>query len=134
MTVVIQCVMNNGRIQPLQPEKIARFKDRHKQGESFEMILDDGQSSALSPLARKFHALRDEYASVNGYDNEHAKVELKALFGVTAPGDAPPVGRTGCVVEYHGKRVWLLSITDYSPEELERLVMSSQMALHEVTV
>lgn len=134
MTVVVQCVLNGERIQPLQPEKIARFKERHKQGESFDLILDDGQSSAASPLARKFHAVRDEYATVNGYDNDHAKVELKALFGVTAPADAPPVGRTGQVVEYHGRLLWQLSITDYSREELERLVASSEMALHEVSV
>lgn len=134
MTVVVECVQRGGRIVPLDQKKLARWKDKHADGQVYDMILDDGESSALSPLARKFHAIRDEYAAVNGYENEHAKVELKYLHGVWTQPDSIPVGRDGRLVEYHGEVLWFLSIREYTTEELQRLVAGSELALDEVSV
>lgn len=131
MTVVVECVQRGGKIVPLDQEKLKAWKKRHKDGEAYDLILDDGDSSGLSPLAKRFHAVRDEYAEVNGYTNDHAKVELKHLHGVTAP--TPPVGRTGRMVDYHGIIEWQLSIRDYTPEELRRLVSGSEIALQEAS-
>ena len=132
MTTVLACVQRGGKIRPLDQDKIKRWKAKHSEGELYDMILDDGESSALSPLARKFHAIRDDYAELNGYTNDEAKVELKHLHGVTAP--EPPVGRTGRMVDYHGVIEWQLSIRDYTSEELGRLVAGSELALHEASV
>lgn len=134
MTVVTQCVQRDGKIVPLEQYKLKKWKKKHSEGQIYDMILDDGESSALSPLAKKFHAVRDEYAAVNGYDNEHAKVELKFLHGVWTQPDSIPVGRDGRLVDYHGEVLWFLSIRDYAPEELERLVAGSELALQEASV
>jgi len=131
VTVVVECAQRKGKIVPLDQAKLERWKKRHREGEVYDMILSDYTSSALSPMAKKFHAIRDEYADMLGYDNEHAKIELKALHGVTAPADAPPEGRTGRVVEYHGRKIWLLSIRDYTLEELGRLVDGSELTYNE---
>lgn len=133
MTVMFDATVKAGRLVPLETKKIDRFKGAHE-GQVFTVVLDDGESSALSPLAKKFHAIRDEYAAVNGYENEHAKVELKFLHGVWTQPDSIPVGRDGRLVEYHGEVLWFLSIRDYSPEELERLVAGSDLALMEASV
>ncbi len=134
MTTVIQCVLDGGKIRPLEQNKIAKWKEAHKQGEPFEMVLDDGSSSALSPLALKYFAIRDEYAAANAYAKDYAHTELKKLFGVSYPEDAPPMGRRVRLVEYHGEKVWLLSIADYTREELGPLVDGATVALAEVSV
>ena len=134
MTLVVQCVQRGGKLVPLDARKIQRWKARHTEGQVCDLILDDYGSSALTPLAKKFHAIRDEYAALLGYDNDHAKIELKYLFGTWTELDAIPTGRTGRVVEYHGHRLWLLSIRDYTAEELQRLVAGSDLALQEVDV
>lgn len=134
MTTVITCVMDNGNIRPVDQDKIAKWKRAHKQGQVFEMILDDGENQALSPLAKKYFAIRDEYAAMNGYSKEHAHVELKAHFGVTSDVDAIPTGRLGRVVEYHGEQQWQCSVKDYDTEELRSLVMRTEQALVEASV
>lgn len=135
MTTVIQCVQRGGHIVPLDQSKIKRWKEKHSEGEVYEMILSDDESTGSTPLAKKFHAIRDEYASVNGYTNDEAKVELKYLHGVWASSAARiPVGRDGRVLEYHGRKLWFLSIRDYTTEELQRLVQGSELALSEAMV
>lgn len=134
MTVQIECTIRGGKILPLDQDKIRKWKERHKEGNVFDMFLDDGASSALTPLAKKYFATRDEYGAVNGYSNEEAHIELKALHGVIAAPDAVPVGRTGRVVDYHGTKMWQLSVRDMTSEELGRLVSGAEMALQEASV
>lgn len=134
MTIVIECVQRGGKIIPLDQQKIAKWKAKHKDGSVCDMILDDRSSSASSPLARKYFATRDEYAAINGYSAEYAHTELKALFGTQSSPNAIPVGRTGKVIEYHGRAIWLLSIRDYSHEELQRLVDRAEVAVAEASV
>ena len=131
MTVVVPCAMRNGRVLPLDRTRLDKWKAKHKEGDVFDMILDDGTSTGSTPMARKFHALRDEYAELNGYSNVHAKVELKFLHGVWCQPDSIPVGRDGRVVEYHGEMLWFLSIRDYTAEELSRLVRGSELVIQE---
>lgn len=134
MTSVVTCVQRGGKIVPLDQKKLDKWKKHHKEGEAYEMILDDGSSSALSPMGKKFHALRDEYAEINGYTNDAAKVELKYLHGVWTQPDDIPLGRDGRTLRYHGEVLWFLSIRDYTPEELQRLVAGSEMVIAEVSV
>lgn len=134
MTTVVECIMDNGKIRPLDQDKLGKWKEKHKQGQVFDMVLDDHENQAMSPLARKYFAIRDEYAALNGYSKEDAHVELKALFGVTTARDGAPVGRLGRVVNYHGNEMWQLSVKDYSVEELQSLVMRTEKALMEAGV
>jgi len=133
MTIVIPCVMHKGSIKPLDTSKLDQWKGAHKQGQHFEMVLSDSENQALTPLALKYFSIRDDYAAVNGYDKEHARRELEYLYGMTYPDNAPPTGRTVTRVDYHGYR-WFLSIKEYTPEELGRLVSGSDMALAEASV
>ena len=148
MTLILECTMRNGKVVPLDAAKVEKWKASHKDGEVFDMILDDGSSSALTPLAKRFFATRDEYARMNGLTNEHAKIELKHNYGVVYPIGAPPVGRlTRMIVEegvkelgdhlreiaYFTVRELQLSIVDYTHEELSRLVQGSEMALQEAS-
>lgn len=134
MTTVIECMQNAGRIHPLDTDKLAKWKEKHRDGDVFDMILDDGTSTAISPLAKKFHAIRDEYAAMLGYDKEHAKVELKYLHGVYTGETQAPIGRTGRLVDYHGRVLWFLSIRDYTTEELQALVAGSDLTLQEASI
>lgn len=84
-------------------------------------------------MARKYFATRDEYAKVNGYTNDHARIELEYLFGVTFPEDSPPKGPKVRLREYHGDTRWFMSITDYDKEALARLVQGSEMAVTEAS-
>jgi len=134
MTVIIKCVLHNGRIEPLEPIKIGKFKKKHVEGEMFDMILDDGRTNQGHPLFLKFHALRDEYADATGLDNEYAKQELKHLYGVTIPyteGFKPPT-RPGKFVEIYGAIEFQVSTRNYTTEELMRLVDGTECALAEV--
>jgi hypothetical protein len=134
---------------PLDQSKIKRWKEKHSEGEVYEMILSDDESTGSTPLAKKFHAVRDDYARVNGMTNDHAKIELKHNYGVVYPIGQPPTGRLvrlitetdvrelgGHIreVEYHDLRELQLSITDYTTEELQRLVQGSELALSEARV
>jgi hypothetical protein len=132
VTVILECTLRGGKVVPLDKAKIDKWKTSHREGAVFDMILSDATSTGQTALAKKFHAIRDEYAAINGYTNDFAKVELKVLHGVVAP-DAP-TGRTGRIVEYHGNLLWLLSIRDYTTEELQRLVQGSDLALQEASV
>ena len=135
MTSAIPCVMNNGRIVPLDPERLAKWKASHKQGEVFDMILDDGTSAARSPMALKYFAIRDEYMALNGYTKDEAHIELKHLFGVTYNEERPvPEGRRVRKVNYHGMEEWQLSIADYTTEELKPLVSGADKALAEAGI
>lgn len=134
MTVVIACAMNEGNIQPLDQNKLKHWKETHSQGEVFDMILDDGSSSALTPLAKRYFAIRDQYAEVNGYNKQYAHVELKHLFGVTFPYDNPPENRLVRLVDAYGEKEWQLSIKSYTADELRALVSGSEVALSEVSV
>ena len=133
MTTIIECTMRNGRVVPLDAAKVEKWKTSHKDGEVFDMILDDGSSSALTPLAKRFFATRDEYAQVNGYDTDYATIELKYLWGVRAQPEAIPEGRNGKIVHIYDELWWVLSIRDYTNEELSRLVQGSEMALQEAS-
>lgn len=133
MTVIIKCALHDGHIEPLEPEKIKKFKIKHVEGEMFDMILDDGRSNQGHPLFLKFHALRDEYADATGYDNEYAKQELKHMYGVIipySPGFTPPA-RGGKFVEIYGEIEFQVSTREYTTEELMRLVDGTECALSE---
>ena len=132
MTTVIECVMDNGGLRPLDQDKLREFKEAHKQGEHFEMILSDHTNQALSPMARKFFSVRDKYAKAAGYSKDYAHAELKHLFGVIRPLDGIPVGREGSVVEMYGELEWQLSIRDYDTDELATLLKGADHALMEV--
>ena len=134
MTSVILCVMDGGRIRPIDQDKLAKWKKAHKQGQAFEMILDDGESSALSAKAKKYFALRDEYADLGNHSIKHAHIELKHLHGFTRPVGLEPEGRLGRKVRYFDEEEWQLSIADYSEDELKRLLRGVQATLDEATV
>lgn len=129
MTVVVQCVLDGGAIRPLEPEKIAKWKDAHKQGEAFDLILSDEESRGQSAKKKLYFALRDEYAGMNGYSNSHAHVELKHFCGVTRPVEEIPEGRRGTVVHYYDIVEWQLSMTAYTDEEMDRLLPRVQAAV-----
>jgi len=134
VTTILSCVIRKGHFRPLNPERVKAWKDAHKEGEVFEMILDDGASSALSPMGRKYYATRDDYAALNGYNKDYAHIELKHLFGVTYPHDAPPQNRLVRLVDAYGELEWQLSVKDYTKEELMALVNGSDKALVEASV
>lgn len=134
MTTVVPCVLHKGTIKPLNQDRIAKWKAEHTDGQVFDMILDDGESIAMTPMARKYFAIRDDYAAVNGYSKDYAHVELKHLYGVTYPADAPIPGRLMRLVDAYGEKEWQVSITDYNKEELARLVSGADMALMEASV
>ena len=134
MTIQLECTIKDDRVIPLDPEKVRKWKDAHKPGEVFDMVLADSTSTALSPLAKRYFATRDEYAAINAYSKEWAHIELKALFGVSLPVDRIPTGRSGRVVDYHGERIWELSIRDYSADELRPLVDGATLAVAEAEV
>jgi hypothetical protein len=134
MTLQLTCTIKDDRVIPLDSEKVRKWKDAHADGEVFDMVLADSTSTALSPLAKRYFATRDEYAAVTGYTNECAHIELKWLHGVWCPPDEMPIGRSGRKVEYHGEEIWQLSIRDYSSDELRRLVDGATLRVAEAGV
>lgn len=134
VTSIISCVIRKGHFRPLNPERVKAWKDAHTEGEVFQMILDDGTSSALTPMARKYFATRDDYATLNGYTKPYAHTELKHLYGVTFPQDEPPENRLVRLVEAYGEFEWQLSVKEYNKEELMALVSGSDLALLEASV
>jgi len=134
MTTVIPCVMHHGGVKVLDMNRLNRWKEAHKQGEHFDMILEDGGSNALSPMAKKYYSIRDDYAHLNGYDKKYAHIELKYLFGVWYPYESPPKNRSVRLVEAYGELCWQLSLKEYDNDELAALVDLSQVALTEASV
>lgn len=85
-----------------------------------------------------FHKLRDLYASATGLDNNHAKVDLKLLYGVVFDIQGPadvykvPTDTPGEFVEIHGKLYWLKSEAAMTKEEHNRLIEGSERACLDV--
>lgn len=85
-----------------------------------------------------FHKLRDLYASAQGLDNNHAKVDLKLLYGVVIEIHGPkdiqsiPTETPGEFVEIYERLYWLKSEAAMTTEEHNRLIEGSERACLEV--
>jgi len=134
MTMVIQLVVGKDRIRVVDHEKLLKWKKSLVEGQVFDAIFDDGSSTALTPLAKRYFATRDEYAGLNGYTTQSAHEELKHFFGMCYPPDSPPVGRTVRLVPYHGEMEWQLSVTDMDHDELSRLTEGATLAVAEAGI
>lgn len=86
-----------------------------------------------------FHKLRDLYAGATGLDTNHAKADLKILYGVRVDIEHPsdiqkiPTDTPGEFVEGLGDRLyWLKSEAVMTKEEHNRLIEGSERACLEV--
>jgi len=78
------------------------------------------------------------YASATGLDNQHAKVDLKLLYGVVmdiaTPADVykVPTDTPGEFAEIYGKLYWLKSEAAMTKAEHNRLIEGSERACLDV--
>jgi hypothetical protein len=111
-----------------------QFMRKVSHGQVVYVQISTEPDQGASAQFKAFHAYRDEYAALAGLDNEYAKAELKAMYGVAyrwGPGFEPP-SRSGRFVEIHGEMQFLVSTLEYTDDELSRLIQGTQYLISEL--
>ena len=130
----VKAQVTSAGIEPLDRERLARYKEALKPGEFVRITFEPWEDKRSGEAFRLFHAYMNRYAVATGYNQYHAKEELKRLFGVTlryVQVFIPPK-RSGRFVELHGETHFHISTTEYTKSEMSRLLDGTIQACYDV--
>ena len=133
-TFSVKARVTTAGIEPVDTERMARHKEALKPGELIRITFGPWQDKRSGEAFRLFHAYMNRYARAAGYNQYHAKEELKRLYGVTirfSEGFKPPK-RGGRFVEMHGEIHFHVSTLEYKKGEMVRLIEGTRDACLDV--